>query len=98
MDRGLLDEFLYRLYGMYPAVLAARMLASRGDQADHKDSMFPDQPRPRPPQPFPWDDFVSPLLGDRIRNRPRLRPEAPLGWRWPQVFVHDLIKWARALA
>ena len=31
----LLDEFLYRLYGMYLAVLAARMAAGRGDQAGH---------------------------------------------------------------
>ena len=68
VERELLDEFLYRLYGMYLAVLAARMAASRGDQAGHGDSLFPDQPRPRPRNPFPWDDFVSPLPGDAIRN------------------------------
>ena len=31
VDRGLPDEFLYRLYGMYLAVLAARMAPSQGD-------------------------------------------------------------------
>ena len=61
MDRGLLDEFLYRLYGMYVAVLAARMAASQGDQPGHGDSLVPDHPRPRPPIPYPWDNFVGPL-------------------------------------
>ena len=87
MDRGLLDEFLYRVYGMYRAVLAARMAASRGDQAGHGDSLFLDKPRPRPRNPFLWDYFVGPLLGDTVRNKPRLRPGALLGWRWPQDFV-----------
>ena len=68
VDRGLLDEFLYRLYGMYLAVLATRMAAGCGDQAGHGDSLFPDQPRPRPRNPFPWDDFVGPLPGDAVRN------------------------------
>ena len=66
VDRGLLDEFLYRLYGMYLAVLAARMAASQGDQPGHGDSLFPDQPRPRPRNPYPWDDVVGPLPGDTI--------------------------------
>ena len=83
---------------MYMAVLAARMAAGRGDQAGHGDSLFPDQLRPRPRNPFPWDDFVGPLPGDAIRNQPRLRPGAPPGWRWPQAFVQDLVRWARALA
>ena len=61
---GLLDEFLYPLYGMYLALLAARMAASQGDQPGHGDSLFPDQLRPRPRGPYPWDDFVGPLPGD----------------------------------
>ena len=79
VERGLLDDFLYRLCGMYLAVLAARMAASHGDQPGHGDSLFPDQPRPRPRNPYPWDDFVSPLPGDTIRHQPRLRPGTPAG-------------------
>ena len=53
VDRGLLGEFLYRLYGMYPAVLGARMAVCHGDQARHGDCLFPDQPCPRPLKPYP---------------------------------------------
>ena len=98
VERALLDEFLYRMYGMYPAVLAARMAAGRGDQAGHGDSLFPDQPLPQPRNPFPLDDFVGPLPGDMVRNQPRLLPGAPPGWRWPLDFVQDLVQWARGLA
>ena len=38
---------------MYLAVLAARLAAGLGDPAGHGDSLFPDQPRPRPRNPFP---------------------------------------------
>ena len=51
---------------------------------------FPDQLRPRPSNPVPWDNFVGRLLGGAIRNQPRLWPPAPLGWRWPQDFVQDV--------
>ena len=60
VDRGLLDEFLYRLYGMYTAVLAARMAASHGDQPGHGDSLFPDQPHPRPRNTYGVADPFSP--------------------------------------
>ena len=93
-----MDEFLYRLYGMYLAILAARMAASQGDQPGHGDSLFPDQPRPRPRNPYPWDDFVGPLPEDTLRHQPRLRPGTPPGWQWAQDFIHDLVRWARALA
>ena len=72
VDRDLLDEFLYRLYGMYLAVLAARMAASAGDQPGHGDSLFPEQPRPRPRDPYPWDAFFWPHTGGR-----RPPPAAP---------------------
>ena len=98
VDRDLLDEFLYRLYGMYLAVLAARMAASQGDQPGHGDSPFPDQPRPRPRNPYRWENFVGPLPRDAVRHQPRLRPGTPSDWRWPQAFIHDLARWARALA
>ena len=98
VDRDLLDEFLYRLYGMYLAVLAARMAASLGDQRGHGDSLFPEQPRPRPRDPYPWNAFIGPLPGDAVRHQPRLQPGVPADWRWPQDFVHDVVRWARALA
>ena len=48
VDRVLPAEFLYRLYGMYLAVLAAQMAASAGDQPGDGYSLFPEEPRPRP--------------------------------------------------
>ena len=72
VDQDLLDEFLYRLDGMYLAVLAARMASSQGDQPGHGDCLFPEQPRPRPRNPYPWDDFVGPLPGDTVRHQLRL--------------------------
>ena len=92
VERALLGEFLYRMYGMYLAVLAARMAAIRGDQAGHGDSLSPDQPLPRPRNPFPLDDFVGPLPGDAVRNQLRLPPGAPPGWWWPLDFVRDLVQ------
>ena len=98
VDRDLLDDFLYPLYGMYLAVLAARMASSQGDQPGHGDCLFPEQPRPRPRNPYPWDDFVGPLPGDTVRHQLRLQPRVPPDWRWPQDFIHDLVRWARAIA
>ena len=86
LERALLDDFLYRVYGMYLAVLAAHMAAGRGDPAGHGDFLFPNQPRPQPRNPFPWDDFVRPLQGDAVRNQQRLRLGSPPGWRWPKEF------------
>ena len=48
-----------------------------GNQPGHGDSLFPDQPRLRPRNPYPWDDFVGPLPGDTIRHQPRLQPGTP---------------------
>ena len=84
VDRDLLDEFLYRLYGMYLAVLAAPMAASQRDQPGHGYSLFTEQPRPRPRDPYPWDAFVGPMPGDTVRHQPRLQPGVPPYWRWPQ--------------
>ena len=83
---------------MYLAVLATRMATSHGDQPGHEDSLFPDQPRPRPRNPYPWEDFVGPLPWDIVGHQPRLRPGTPPNWRGPRDFIHDLVRWARALA
>ena len=89
-----LDESLYRRYGMYLAVLAA----STGVQPGHSDSLFPDQPRPRPRDPYPWDACVVPIPEDAVRHHPRLQPGVPADWRLPQDFIHDLVRWVRVLA
>ena len=68
VDRGLLAEFLYRLYGMYLAVLVARMAASHGDQPGHGDSLFLDPPRPRPRTPTPGTTSSAPYRGTRSAN------------------------------
>ena len=44
---------------MYPAVLAARMTLGPRDRAGHGKTLFLDQPRLRPRNPFPWDNFVG---------------------------------------
>ena len=74
VDGDLLDEFPYRLYGMYLAVLVARTAAGAGDQPGHGDSLFPEQPRLRPRNPYRWNAFVRPIPGDAVRHRPRLQP------------------------
>ena len=73
------------------------MAATMGDQPGHGDSLFPEQPRPRPRNPYPWDAFVGPIPGDAVRHQPRLQPGVPADWRWPQDFIHDLVRWARVL-
>ena len=98
VERDLLDEVLYRLYGMYLVVLAARMAASAGDQPGHGDSFFPEQPRPRPRNPYPREAFVGSLPGDAVRHQPRLQPGVPADLRWLQDFIHDLVRWVRAIA
>ena len=98
VDRDLLDEFLYHLYGMYLTVLAARMAASPGDQSGHGDFLFMEHLRPQPRDPYPSDDFIGPWPGDTLSHQPRLQPGVPPDWRWPQDFIHDLVRWARVLA
>ena len=82
VDRDLLDGFLYRLYCMYLAVLAARMAAGAGDQPGHGDPLFPEQPRPRPRNPYPRGCLRWPHPAQRRPHSPgpaRLRrpPPAP---------------------
>ena len=65
VERALLDEFLYRLCGMYLAVLAARMAAGRRDWAGHGNSLFPDQLPPWPRNPSPGTISFAHLRGMR---------------------------------
>ena len=98
VERARMDEFLYRLYGMYLAVLAACMTAGQGNPEGPGGALFPEAPRPRPRQSFPWGDLVGPLPREAQRERPQPRPGVPQGWRWPQDFLQDVLRWARALS
>ena len=59
------------------------------------DSLFPEQPRPRPRNPFPRDAFVGPIPGDAVRHQPRLQPGVPPDCRGPQDLILDLVRWAQ---
>ena len=63
VDRDLLDEFLYRLYGMYLAVLAACMAASQGDQPGHGDSSSRTSRVRGPATPIPGTTSSTPCWG-----------------------------------
>ena len=56
VDRALLDKFVYRLYGMYPAVLATRIAANREDQASRPAASAA-------PQPLPLEHLCGPPPG-----------------------------------
>ena len=62
VERALTDEFLYRLYRMCLAVLAAYMAAGLGDQAGYGNSLFPDHLRPLP-RTLPLGRFCRPPPG-----------------------------------
>ena len=95
---GALERLPLPLVWHVLGVLAARMAASAGDQPGHGDSVFPEQPRPRPRNPYPWDAFVGPIPGDAVCHQPPLQPGVPADRRWPQDFIHDLVRWGRAPA
>ena len=98
----LAKDLLYRLYGMFLAVLAARKTAldaaqQRGDQ---RSTVF-GPARGRAPDTraaYPWHQ-----LGAGPLPMPPARPplDAPAGlppqWPWEATFLHALLRWARAL-
>ena len=98
----LAKDLLYRLYGMFLAVLAARKTAldaaqQRGDQ---RSTVF-GPARGRAPDAraaYPWHQ-----LGAGPLPRPPARPplDAPAGlppqWPWEATFLHALLRWAGAL-
>ena len=98
----LAKDLLYRLYGMFIAVLAARKTAldaaqQRGDQ---RSTVF-GPARGRAPDTraaYPWHQ-----LGAGPLPMPPARPplDAPAGlppqWPWEATFLHALLRWAGAL-
>ena len=98
----LAKDLLYRLYGMFLAVLAARKTALDAAQqrGDHRSTVF-GPARGRAPDAraaYPWHQ-----LGAGPLPRPPARPplDAPEGlpphWPWEATFLHALLRWAGAL-
>ena len=81
-----LEEFLYRLYGQPGGPAGPRGLPLPGPAASAA------------PQPLPLGRLCRPPAGGHHPPQPRLRPGIPPRWRWPQDFIQDLVRWARALA
>ena len=71
VERARLDEFVYRQYGMYLAVLAARMGAGQGNPEGPGGALFPEALRPRPRQSFPWGDLVGRNALSRVQRVPQ---------------------------
>ena len=104
-DNGALQlakDLLYRLYGMFLAVLAARKTALDAAQqrGDHRSTVFgPARGQvPDARAAYPWHQ-----LGAGPLPRPPARPplDAPEGlpphWPWEATFLHALLRWAGAL-
>ena len=96
-DRWQVDEFLYRLYGMYLAVLAARYAHTRSGEQGQGEALFPRRPAPGGRGGYPWQDLSGPLPQLPAAPAMRLRPGVPPGWPWEPAFAQDLVRWAAAL-
>ena len=55
------DEFLYRLHGMYLAVLTARYARTRSGGLGQGEALFPRRPAPGGRGGYPWQDLCGPL-------------------------------------
>ena len=89
-------EFLYRLYGMYLAVIAARYAHTRLGEEGQGEALFPRRPAPGGRGGYPWQDLSGPLQLPAVPAM-RLRPGIPPGWPWEPAFAQDLVRWAAAL-
>ena len=98
----LAKDLLYRLYGMFLAVLAARKTAldaaqQRGDQCS---TVF-GPARGRAPDArtaYPWHQLGAGPLPMPPARPPLDAPEGlPPHWPWEATFLHALLRWAGAL-
>ena len=96
-DRRQVDEFLYRLYGMYLPVLAARYAHTRSGEQGQGEALFPRRPAPGGKGGYPWQDLSGPLPQLPAAPAMRLHPGVPPGWPWEPAFAQDLVRWAAAL-
>ena len=92
-----MDEFLYRLYGIYLAVLAGRYAHTRSGEQGQGEALFPRRPPPGCKGGYPWHDLSGPFPQLLAVLAMRLRPGVPPGWLWEAAFALDLIRWAAAL-
>ena len=96
-DRRQVDEFLYRLYGMYLPVLAARYAHTRSGEQGQGEALFPRRPAPGGKGGYPWQDLSGPLPQLPAAPAMRFHPGVPPGWPWEPAFAQDLVRWAAAL-
>ena len=96
-DRRQVDKFLYRLYGMYLAVLAARYAHTRLGEQGHGEALFPRRPAPCGKGGYPWQDLSGPLPQLPAAPGMQLRPGVPPARPWELPFAQDVVRWAAAL-
>ena len=98
----LAKDLLYRLYGMFLAVLAARKTALDAAQqrGDHRSTVF-GPARGRAPDAraaYPWHQLGAGPLPMPPARPPLDAPEGlPPHWPWEATFLHALLRWAGAL-
>ena len=98
----LAKDLLYRLYGMFLAVLAARKTALGAAQqgGDHRSTVF-GPARGRAPDArtaYPWHQLGAGPLPMPPARTPLDAPEGlPPHWPWEATFLHALLRWAGAL-
>ena len=96
-DRRQVDEVLYRLYGMYLAVLAVRYAHTRSGEQGQGEALFPRCPAPGGKGGYPWQDPSGPLPQLPAAPTMRLRPGVPPGWPWEPAVAQELVRWAAVL-
>ena len=92
-----MDEFLYRLYGMYLAVWTAMYAHTRSGELGQGEALLPRRPAPVGTGGDSWQDLCGPLPRPPVVPAMRLRPGVPPGRPWEPVFTQDWVHRASAL-
>ena len=95
-------RLLYRLYGMYLAVLSARRAAEEAARlgGDLASTVFgPARGRGLDSrQGYGWEHLADGPLRPTPAHDPVQQPQGPLaGWPWERGFAEALVRWALAL-
>ena len=91
------DEFLYRLYGMYLAVLAARYVHTHSGEQGQGEALFPRRPAPGGKGGYLWWDLSCPLPQLPAEPAMQLCTGDPPAWPWEPAFAQAPVRWAAAL-